>query len=144
MLQIWFSWGLHSVLWFITELVVFSCAAWIFYPFWKLLSNSYITLNSIVGQFSSLKLPHSRSYSFHFLMFIFYVLCRVCSKIMVTGYSLPPQKIIRIQQANWILAFVLRLRREIFSLMLWMLNCRAIFFIWSPWQNINFVIIGTD
>lgn len=53
-------------------------------------------LNSIVGQFSRLKFPHCKPYSFHFLMFIFCVLSRINS-LIVTSFSLPPQKIIKSQ-----------------------------------------------
>lgn len=54
-------------------------------------------LNSIVGQFSRLKFPYCKPYSFHFLMFIFCVLCRISSKMIITSFSLPPQKITKSQ-----------------------------------------------
>lgn len=45
-------------------------------PILKIAFKLLHKLNSLVGQYSRLKSsPHQKSYSFHFLMFIFCVLC---------------------------------------------------------------------
>lgn len=56
-LQIWFLWISYSIPKFTARLVVFSWAAQIFYPFWKLLSNSYINSEFYCWTVFKVKIP---------------------------------------------------------------------------------------